>query len=81
MDVRNKLEQMKEQLQSQKETYVRNKGIYDSKLQELNDVFGFKNLEEAQAALEKTERKINVMSKKLEEAIEDFEEKYKDLLS
>ena len=51
MDVRNKLEQMKEQLQSQKETYVRNKGIYDSKLQELNDVFGFKNLEEAQINL------------------------------
>lgn len=78
---RDKLENMKESLKNTNDLYIRNKGIYESKLQELKTNFGFNSIKEAQEDLIRRRKKITVMNKRLEESITDFEHKYQGLLS
>lgn len=81
MDIKQKLSSMKESLKRTQDSYTRNKGVYDSKLQELKKDFGYNSLDEAKEALAKMKKKSVVMQKRLEESVSDFEEKYKDLLA
>lgn len=80
MDIKQKLSTMKDSLKRTQDNYIRNKGVYDSKLQELKKDFGYNNLDEAREALAKMKKKSVVMQKRLEESVSDFEEKYKGLL-
>lgn len=81
MDMKERLSDMKESLQQAQEAYTGNKKVYDVKLQELKDDFGFKNLGEAKEALLKMRKKEVVMQKRLDDVVSDFEDKYKDLLN
>jgi len=69
MGVREKLSDMKEDLKNAQDNYNRNKGVYDSKLQELKKDFGFKNLDEAKEAIIKMKKKVVVMQKRFDESI------------
>mgnify|MGYP001767865558 CR=1 FL=1 len=80
MDIKQKLSAMKDSLKRTQDSYTRNKGVYDSKLQELKKDFGYSNLDEARGALAKMKKKSVVLEKRLDEAVNDFEEKYKGLL-
>lgn len=80
-DTRSKLATMKDSLKKINDLYVRNKGIYDSKLQELKEDFGFLSVDEANEAAAKMQKKIVVLKKRLDEAIAGFENKYQDILS
>ena len=80
MGTKEKLADMKEALKKSQDEYTRNKGVYDSKLQELKDDYGFNDLSEARDALKRMDKKLVVMTKRLDDSINDFTEKYKDLL-
>jgi acyl carrier protein phosphodiesterase len=80
MDTKQKLSIMKDSLKKTQDNYIRNKGVFDSKLQELKKDFDYNNLDEAKEALTKMKKKSVVMQKRLDESVSDFEEKYKDLL-
>lgn len=79
-DIKEKIMSMRESLQKAQDEFIRNQGIYDSKIQQLKDDFGYENLEDAKDALSKMKKKCLVLQKRLEEEIHDFEKKYKDLL-
>jgi hypothetical protein len=80
-DIRDKLEAMKGTLKKVNDLYIRNKGIYESKMQELKDDFGFNNIDEANDAFAKMQKKVIVLKKRLDDAIVNFEAKYQDILS
>lgn len=80
MDTKQKLSIMKDSLKKTQDNYIRNKGVFDSKLQELKKDFDYNNLDEAKEALTKMKKKSVMMQKRLDESVNDFEEKYKDLL-
>ena len=80
-DTRTKLATMKDSLKKVNDLYVRNKGIYESKMQELKEDFGFNSVDEANDALAKMQKKAVVLKKRLDDAVVNFETKYQDVLS
>lgn len=80
-DTRTKLATMKDSLKKVNDLYVRNKGIYESKMQELKEDFGFNSIDEANDALAKMQKKAVVLKKRLGDAVVNFETKYQDVLS
>lgn len=79
-NVKEKLSTMKGNLKRLQDNYNQNKGAYNAKIKMLKDEFGYDSMEEAQTALEKMKKKTVVLQKRLKESIEEFEEKYSDLL-
>lgn len=80
-DTRTKLAEMKDSLKKINDLYVRNKGIYESKMQELKEDFGFNSIDEANDALTKMQKKVVVLKKRLDDAVVNFETKYQDVLA
>jgi hypothetical protein len=80
-DTRTKLAEMKDSLKKINDLYVRNKGIYESKMQELKEDFGFDSIDEANDALTKMQKKVVVLKKRLDDAVVNFETKYQDVLA
>ena len=79
-DIREKLATMKDSLKKVNDLYIRSKGIYESKIQELKEDFSFNSVGEANDALTKMQKKVVVLKKRLDEAVVSFENKYQDIL-
>jgi ribonuclease HII len=79
-DVKGKIEDFKRTLKKLQDNYNQAKGARDSKLKTLKDDFGFDSIAKAETELAVLKKKSIVIKKKRDDAIEDFEDKYKDLL-